>query len=81
LPGHCCRTEGEGEYAQSNLAVALDMQNKREEAMQQYEQTLRVVPVERQDSVPQIKERILQLRNKERDGNGKVLLQKNSQID
>ncbi|OGU16875.1 MAG: hypothetical protein A2076_06360 [Geobacteraceae bacterium GWC2_53_11] len=63
-------------YSLSNLAVALDMQNKREEAAQQYERALQVVPPERQDSVPQIKERILQLHSKERDGNSKVLVQK-----
>jgi tetratricopeptide (TPR) repeat protein len=53
-------------YAQSNLAVVLDVQDKREEAIQQYERALRVVPPDRRDSIPRIRERISQLRNDSR---------------
>lgn len=63
-------------YARSNLAVVLDMQDKREEAMKQYEAALMVVPPERSDSIPALRERIAQLRSNERSGKDRMLIQR-----
>jgi tetratricopeptide (TPR) repeat protein len=63
-------------YARSNLATVLDVQNKREEAIHQYEKALAIVPPDRRDSIPQIRERIEQLRSNRPDDGDKVLIRK-----